>query len=147
MTKITKTVEIAASPEKLFAFMVSQKMNDLWGEHLEGKWITPGPVRLGSVSHWVAKPGFKMKGEWDQEVTEFELNRKMAWHTAAGSKLNMGVRGELEATANGSKVQYTEEYELPYWILGKLVDKLRYRKAVEKFMDDTLAALKKAVET
>jgi uncharacterized membrane protein len=127
--------------------MISDRMNELWGDYLESKWTTPGPIKVGSVSHWVAKPGFKLKGEWDEEVVEFELNRKMALHTVAGSKLNMGVRGDIEATANGSKVQYTEDYEVPYSILGMLVDKLSYRKAVEKFMDDVLARLKKAVET
>jgi uncharacterized membrane protein len=146
MTKITKSIEIGASPEKVFAFMISDRMNDVWGKWMDGKWTSKGSVGVGSIGHFVAKPGFKIKGEWDEEVTEFEENKRMAMKTVEGSKMKMGVTGLVEPIANGTKVTYMEEYEVPYSIVGKLVDKLVVRKDTEKFMGEMMENLKKALE-
>jgi len=147
MARIEKTVEIKAPPEKVFAFMTSDRMNDIWGKYMEGKWMSEGPVGVGSIAHWVAKPAFKLPGEWDTEVTEFVDNRKMVMKTVEKSKLKMTTTGILEPIANGSKTTYIEEYEVPYSVLGKLADKLKYGKETEKFMEDVLQNLKRALET
>jgi hypothetical protein len=146
MTKIVKSIEIGASPEKVFAFMISDKMNDVWGKWMEGKWTSKGPVGVGSIGHFVAKPDFKIKGEWDEVVTEFEENKKMAMRTVEGSKMKMGVTGLVEPSANGTKVTYIEEYDVPYSVLGKLIDNLSIRKGTERFMDEMMEKLKKAIE-
>jgi hypothetical protein len=36
--KATTSIEIEASPEKVFDFVISEKMNDLTKEFYEGKW-------------------------------------------------------------------------------------------------------------
>jgi hypothetical protein len=146
MTKITKSIEIGVSPEKVFAFMISDKMNDVWGKWMEGKWTSTGPVGVGSIGHFVAKPDFKIKGEWDEEVTEFEENKRMAMRTVEGSKMKMGVTGIVEPISNGTKVTYLEEYEVPYSVFGKLIDQLVIRKGTEKFMIEMMGNLKKALE-
>ena len=147
MTKITKSVEIKVPPEKVFSFMISDRMNEVWGKWMEGKWVSKDPVGLGSVGHFVAKPDFKIKGEWDEEVTEFEVNKKLAMRTVEGSKMKMGVTGLLEPTAEGTKVTYTDEYALPYSVFGKLIDKLVARKETERFMEELMSNLKKALES
>jgi uncharacterized membrane protein len=114
---------------------------------MEGKWTSDGPVSVGSTSHWIAKPDFKIKGEWDEVVTEFEENKKLAMKTVEGSKLKMVVTGLLEPTDVGTKLTYVEEYEVPYSVLGKLIDKLSLRKETEKFMEDMMENLKRAIET
>jgi len=147
VTKVTKSIEINSPPEKIFAFMISDKMNDIWGRWMEGKWTSNGPVGIGSVGHFVAKPDFKIKGEWDEEVTEFEENKKFVMKTVEGSKMKLGVTGLLEPTAKGTKVTYIDEYQVPYSVFGKLMDKLVLRKDTEKFMEEVMNNLKKALET
>jgi uncharacterized protein YndB with AHSA1/START domain len=146
VTRITKTVNIRASPEKVFAFMLSDKMNEVWGRWLEAKWISEGPIGVGSVSHWTPKQEFKIKGEWDEEIVEFEKNRKIVMRTAKDSKLNMTVTGLFEPTTEGTKLTYIDEYEVPYSLLGKLVDKVKYSKDTEKFMEGMLENLKQTLE-
>jgi uncharacterized protein YndB with AHSA1/START domain len=146
VTRITKTVNIKASPEKVFAFMLSDKMNEVWGRWLEAKWISEGPIGVGSVSHWTPKEEFKIKGEWDEEIVEFEKNRKIVMRTAKDSKLNMTVTGLFEPTTEGTKLTYIDEYEVPYSLLGKLVDKVKYSKNTEKFMEGMLENLKQTLE-
>ena len=146
MTRITKTVNIKASPEKVFAFMLSDKMNEVWGRWLEAKWISEGPIGVGSVSHWTPKEEFKIKGEWDEEIVEFEKNRKIVMRTAKDSKLNMTVTGLFEPTTEGTKLTYIDEYEVPYSLLGKLVDKVKYSKDTGKFIEGMLENLKQTLE-
>jgi uncharacterized protein YndB with AHSA1/START domain len=146
VAKITKTVNIKVPPEKVFAFMLSDKMNDVWGRWMEGKWISEGPIGVGSVSHWTPKEEFKIKGEWDEEIVEFEKNRKIVMQTTKDSKLNMKVTGLFEPTTEGTKLTYTDEYEVPYSVLGKLVDKVKYSKDTAKFMEGMLENLKQTLE-
>ena len=146
MARITKSIEIKAPPEKVFAFLISDKMNDVWGNWLEGKWTSQGPVGVGSISHWIPKEDFKLKGEFDEEVVEFEKNKKIVMRTVKESKLNMTTIGLLEPTATGTKVTYTDQYEVPYSVLGKFVDKVKYSKDTEKFMEGMLGKLKNTLE-
>jgi len=61
--RIEKSIEITAMPKKGLCFIISEKMNDTWGKWLEAKWASEGPIRLGSIGHWIAKPDFKLPGE------------------------------------------------------------------------------------
>ena len=52
----------------------------------------------------------------------------------------------LEPIAKGTKVTYLMDYEMPYSVLGKLIDKLRFRKAMEKSFEVGLKKLKSMME-
>jgi len=49
-------------------------------------------------------------------------------------------------TANGTKMTYSVDYELPYSVLGKLLDKLKVSKDMEKNNTKMLENIKKALE-
>ena len=51
-----------------------------------------------------------------------------------------------EPTAKGTKLTYEFEYEVPYSILGKLVDKVKVHKDIEKSNTKLLEDIKKALE-
>jgi hypothetical protein len=51
--KATTSIEIEASPEKVFDFVISEKMNDLTKEFYECKWVSAGPVGVSSTAHYV----------------------------------------------------------------------------------------------
>ena len=52
----------------------------------------------------------------------------------------------LEPTAKGTKLTYSMDYELPYSILGKLVDKLRVKKDIDKSVAEMMENIKKGLE-
>ena len=145
MTKITKSTEIAVSPETVFAFVISDKMNDVWKEWYDAKWTSEGPVGVGSIGHFVGNPNF-LKGEWDMEVTEFVKNKKMTMRTIGKSPMKATVSMVVEPTAKGTKATYIDDYEVPYSVLGKLIDKLKVRKDMEKVHIQLLENLKKTLE-
>ena len=49
-------------------------------------------------------------------------------------------------TEGGTKFSMVIDYELPYSVLGKLIDKLRVRKAIDKSYDEALKRLKEMAE-
>jgi uncharacterized membrane protein len=73
--------------------------------------------------HIVSEAGGS-QAEFDMEITEFEKNKKISMHTVGASKLKIQTSDVFEPTAKGTKVTGTMDYELPYSILGKIVDKL-----------------------
>ena len=147
MTKVTKSIEIEASPEKVFAFINDmEKMNELSKGFSEGEYTSKGPVGVGTTLHYVGKAGGS-QAEFDMEITEFEKNKKISMRTIGASKFKMHGSHTLEPTAKGTKLTNTADYELPYSILGKLIDKLKVSKDIEKRMEKELRDMKKALES
>lgn len=146
VTKLTKSIEIEAPPEKVFAFITDmEKMNEITKGFQETSYTSKGPVGVGSTMHVVGKAGGSQE-EFDMEITEFEKNKKIIMRTIGASKLKVQTSDILEPTANGTKLTGTMDYELPYSILGKIVDKLRVSKDLEKTMEKNQRNLKKALE-
>jgi uncharacterized membrane protein len=86
-----------------------------------------------------------MKAEWDGETTEKVLNQRHAWRSIGGSFTGFGSF-LLTPTAAGTDVSMMMDYEMPYSIFGKLMDKLKFQKAFEKTIDAGLRKLKEISE-
>jgi len=145
VAKLTKSIEIGASPEKVFTFTNdTKKMNDAMKGWAEGE-STSKVVGVGATMHYVGVAGGS-QAEWDMEVTEFVKNKKVAMRTIGASKFKMTNSWVLEPTTKGTKSTFSMEYEVPYSVLGKLVDKLKVSKDMEKSMSKMLENMKKALE-
>ena len=146
MTKVTKSIEIEASPEKVFNFINDmEKMNELRKGSSEGEYTSKGSVRVGTTMHYVGKAGGS-QAEWDMEITEFEKNKKVSMRTIGAAKFKMQGSHTLETTAKGTKLTNTMDYEVPYSILGKIVDKIKVHKDIEKQVEKQLNDMKKTLE-
>ena len=146
MAKLTKSIEIEASPEKVFAFMIdSEKMNEINKGFTEIEYTSKGPVGVGTTMHIVSAVG-GAHGEWDMEVTEFVKNEKVVQCTIGAGKFKGSFSWTYEPTAKGTKVTFCMDYKLPYSVLGKLVDKLKVGKDLEKEIGKSQENLKKALE-
>ena len=146
MGKLTRSIEIEASPEEVFSFINDmEKMNVALKGLLESKYTSKGPVGVGSTMHVIERASGS-HAEWDIEITEFVKNKKLATRSTRASKLKMADLFTLEPTAKGTKVTYDLEYEVPYSLLGKLVDKVKVSKDMEKSMSKMLENIKKALE-
>lgn len=149
MGKVTGSIEIEASPEKVFDFVTSEKMNNLIREFVEGKWTSVGPVGVGSTAHYVGVNEHNIGEEWNAEVTEFAKNKKLIMHLTGTNKHSSDQTNYyvFEPTTKGTKLTISSEYEMPYSILGKLVDWLVVKRMVEKTGTKMLENFKAALET
>ena len=152
MGKVTKSIEIEASPEKVFAFMCDlEKMNEITkGSHtssfVESVYTSKGPIGVGTTRHTVGKFGGQ-RAEFDMEITEFEKNKKLSIRTIGSSKFKWHGTDVLETTAKGTKLTSNIDYEPPYSVIGKIIDKLWVHKDIEKGIERSLNDMKKALET
>ena len=146
MGKLTKSVEIEASPEKVFDFINdTKKMNEASKGFAEMEYTSKGPVGVGTTYHLIAKIGGQER-ESDMEITEFVKNKKMSSHTIGASKAKMTGSWTFEPTAKGTKWTMSMDYEVPYSVLGKVIDKLKVSKDMDKVMGKMLENIKKALE-
>lgn len=146
MGKITRSIEIEASPEEVFNFLNdTDKMNEANKGFIESKLTSNGPVGVGSTTHSVATASGQHV-EMDVEVTEFVKNKRKAERTIGNSKYKADTLITLEPTAKGAKFTYSIDYKLPYSVLGIIVDKLRFHKDLEKGIATSMINVRKGVE-
>jgi ligand-binding SRPBCC domain-containing protein len=147
MTKSTSTIEIQAPAEEVWAYMLSEKMNDIWKDWTTITWTSDGPIAVGSTAH-VVGVGRNTGAEWDVKVTELVKDQRMTMRAVGTKKraLNSTNSFILEPTAKGTKATYSIDYEMKYSVLGKLIDALVARRELEKADYKMLENLKKALE-
>jgi uncharacterized protein YndB with AHSA1/START domain len=141
--KATVSIEIAASPEKVFDFLISDKANELSPEWFKGEWTSEKPIGLGSTVHYVGLHKYNKGEEWNAEVTEFAGNQSLTMLLRGANEKSHDQTNHyaLEPTNKGTKVSLTMEYKA-----GKLLDALVVKRMVETENNRALEKLKKALE-
>ncbi|XHH08668.1 MAG: SRPBCC family protein [Candidatus Bathyarchaeia archaeon] len=141
---LSKSVEIERSPEEVFVFVNDfDKMNSVHSGYTEAHYTSAGPIGVGSTAHFRGTHGGSNM-EWDMRLTDFEENKKVRWHTEKPSKMTNTLL--LEPTSKGTMLTHIVEYELPYSYLGRIIDKFKVKKDVEKEMASWLENAKSAIE-
>jgi uncharacterized membrane protein len=144
LTRIEKSIEINVSPEKIWPIVRWENVPEWFDTVKKVEWTSKEHNKVGSTFHAISEAaGAKM--EYDAEITEVIENEKMAARTTGGNLTSISSVS-LSPTEAGTKVTITQEYEMPYSVIGKLIDKLRVRKAMEKSIDDALKKLKDTME-
>ena len=131
MGKFTKSIEIEASPEEVFTFINDDKKMNEANKDVKVETASEGPVGVGTRMHYVTGSGGSTM-EFDSEVVEFVRNEKFVSYTIGASKFKGTASFTLEPATKGTKLSYSMDYEMPYSLLGRLVDKVRVRKVIEK---------------
>jgi uncharacterized protein YndB with AHSA1/START domain len=143
MGKVTVSIEIAASAEKVFDFLISDKANELSPDWFKGEWTSENPIGLGSTAHFVGLHKYNKGEEWSAEVTEFTRNKTLTMLLRGANEKSHDQTNyyALEPANEGTKVSITMEYKA-----GKLLDALVVKRMVETENNRALERLKKALE-
>jgi uncharacterized membrane protein len=144
MARIEKIVEINSTPEKIWPLIQPEKMLEWYKPFKKFEWTSKEKNQEGSTFHLVTEFS-GMKGESDAEITSVIPNKQGVWRTTSGPYTTISS-AVLNPTSNGTKATFSMDYELPYSILGKLIDKLRFHKAIEKSFDEGTKKLKEIAE-
>ena len=105
------------------------------------EYTSKGPVGVGTTGHFVNK-----NGTFDAEITEFVENKKVTWQTVKESQIKVALSFILEPTTQGTKLTNSMDYELPYSILGKLLDKVKVKRDIDKEVAFWMGNAKNALE-
>ena len=144
MARIEKSIEIKASPEKVWPMVRFDKLAEWYAPIKKVESTSKEKNKVGATYHVVGEAA-GVKAEYDAEITESIENEKGVWRSTGGNFTGIGSV-TLSPTKAGTKVTMAIDYELPYSILGKLIDKLRVHKELEKSFDVGLKKLKDTLE-
>ena len=147
MARLEFTVEMAAPPDRVFAFFVPQRMPYWYGAEMESRFEVQGGAAEFAVGLKVRITGRLGRKQVSHTavVTRHEWGRLLEWRFQDAYGVRGLQRWELEPTPSGTRVRLRDEYELP-GRLGRLVDRLLTRHAVARRDRGDLARLKKLAE-
>jgi uncharacterized protein YndB with AHSA1/START domain len=145
MAPIVESIEIARSPEDVFAYVSDLSRHGEWQGQIVGVEVeTEGPTRVGSRATDTRRvPGGKRKITY--EITEFDPPRKASFRGINGP---VRVRGTLstEPVGDGSRSRVTLQLDFEGHGLGKLLLPLVRRDARKQVPQDQ-ARLKERLES
>jgi uncharacterized membrane protein len=145
LARIEKSIVIRAPPEKVFALLDDVERMVEWMDTIkEVKVTSKQRAGVGTTYHFIADAG-GTRAEFDSETTEWVENERMAWRTTSGD-ITMFGSGTLKTVEGGTQYTWVMDYQLPYSILGKIIDKLKVSKDFEKDMERALQNLKTLLE-
>ena len=148
LTRIEKSIVIEAPVEKVFDFATDfDNFVKTSPPEMEMTVLSrdKGPDRVGLKAKVRAKVGGHVL-EMEMETTELVKNKRHVVRQKGGALKKMEATDLFEPTEKGTKWTAIMEYELPYSLLGKVVDKLKVRKDIEKGMDYTVKKTKELIE-
>ena len=142
MLRMEKSIQINCLPERAFAFATDFSNAAKWQIGLvEARTLSEGPVRVGTTYLWVSKfLGQKM--EVKSEVTVWDPPTRYEYK---GVSSPFPLKGGYSFQAEGGGTLVTLFGEAEQGGFFKLAEGMM-RGQMDKQLDDTLQALKKALE-
>jgi len=145
MARIEKSIEINASPGEVWPLIYWDRVPQWMDQVRKAEYVSKARDGVGVVAHVCGEVG-GLKSEWDAETTEWAENRRYAWRTTGGTFTGIGSM-TLTPKGTGTKATFVMDYDLPYSVLGKIVDKLHVYKAIEKATVQGLEKLRSTFES
>jgi uncharacterized membrane protein len=144
LARIDKTVEISVPPEKVWPMLFWDRLSE-WLEGIKkGEYTSDEKDKVGATAHVVAGLA-GLDVEFDIEITEYSKYKSASWRTTGGNLTAIG-NSILKPIELGTELRLIFDYDLPFSILGKVVDKLLVSREMEKGFDTDLVKLKDMLE-
>ena len=144
MAKIEKKIEILVPPGKIWPMFFWDRIPEWLDGVKEAEYTSKEKDGVGATANVVGEAA-GIRVEFNVEITEYNKNERASWRTTAGNLTAIGVTA-LKPTEKGTELTLMMDYDLPYSILGKIVDKLVVRKEMEEGFEAGLENLKKMLE-
>lgn len=144
MGKLEKSIEMSVKPQDVFKYLKDFENMTKWNSGFKSVKVTSAKKEgVGVTAHMVTElSGREM--EFDMQTTAWVENKNIAWESEEPMKSVGGY--VLEPAGAGTKLVMKMDYELPYSVLGKLLDKIKVSKELEKDIAESLEKLRKILE-
>jgi len=84
--------------------------------------------------------------EWENEIIEVIENQKISARQKGGPFKKLEWTQTFEASNGATRFSFTTEYELPYSLLGMIIDRLKVEREVDKSFDYYIKRTKELIE-
>ncbi len=144
--KIQRSIEIKASPEKIWPFLIEPEKIMKWFNLLR-KFEYTGDKRsgVGTTFYYEEKSGGQLM-KLNYKVAEWVENKKLAFSVTSGSLKKDDQIWSIEAIPSGSRFTMFEDVEMPMGIIGKIIGALFGGMMIGKNMEKILANLRGLAE-
>jgi len=149
MGRVETSLEIEAPIETVFVFLSNPKNQEkiFADSDVKIEDVSEQPIGVGTKYRISAVISGRKVGLHWHELVEFEENRRFASHEVKGGPTKKEeMTFVFETTDRGTKVTMTVDYEFPYSVLGKIVDKLMVRKGFERWIKGGAQRAKELLE-
>ena len=144
MTRVEKSIEINASPENVWLAVQPENTPQWFEQFKKVEWTSKEAHKKGSTFHVVGEIA-DMKSDFDAEMIEIKENHQGIWHTTSGN-IDGVAEVDLIPIGSGTKLSMSMDYKLPYSVIGKMFDKIRMHKELDKDIEVGLQDLKYILE-
>ena len=143
--KVEKSIDIMAPPGKIWTLLTERENLMQWHPTAQKfDFIGDQKSGVGATFYMVGKRGGRLMRSVC-EITEWQENKKFAFHEIWGMTKKFDVEFTIRATETGSRLTMIWDTVMPYWIIGKIM-LLAMRKQWLKMSDEMLANIKKMAE-
>ena len=143
--RVERSIEIAASPEKIWPFLVEPEKILKWFTFLQKfEYTSEQRSGIGTTFYYEEKSGGRLM-KLNYAVTEWVENKRLAFSMTSGPLKRDDQVWNIDATPSGSRFTLTEDIEMPWGIIGKIIG-LFARGMIAKHLAEMLAKLKSLAE-
>jgi carbon monoxide dehydrogenase subunit G len=143
--KVERTIEIGAPPERVYEVVMDPRHLQDWVTiHDQLEEAPDGPLERGSeLTQRLKLAGRKFKVRW--KVVENDACRRVVWDGQGPVHSRAQVIYGFEQNGEGTRFSYSNEYDLPGGVLGRMAGGA-VKRVTTKEVDATLERLKKLLE-
>ena len=151
MTVISKSIDIKVPVNTVFTYFARpEHVSDQMTDKGVGMTVIPMDIKdgmgVGTTFRVIADFNGK-RLEWDCETTEFEREERISAKMIKGPFKKWAIKNEFKALSdNLTKVTMTVDYEMPFGLLGALINKAKFTKSAERGMETALYKVRGLLE-
>jgi len=143
--KLQRSIEIAAPPEKVWPYLVEPEKIMKWFTLLKKFEYTDKRCGgVGATFYYEEKSG-PMLMKLNYKVTEWVENQKLAFKLTSGFPKKDDQIWSLEAIPSGSRFTITEDFEVRWGKIGKVMGKM-LGGSIAKGIEKIIGKIKSVVE-
>ncbi len=144
--RVQRSIEIAAPPEKIWPFLVEPDKILKWFYLLqEFEYTSEQRSSVGTTFYYEEKSAGRLM-KLHYRITEWVENKRLAFIMTSGPLKKNDQIWSIEATPSGSRFALIEDIEMPWGIIGKIMEALFVGSIVGKHLDEMLGNLKGLAE-
>ncbi len=146
MTRVERTIDIDAPPESVFELLTDLDRLQEWAT-IAGDTDNPPEKPLTQGAKWKHKvkvAGVELEADWN--VVAIDPPRLVEYEATRSEGGWLKMRQSVAPVGGGSRVELEVEYELPWGVLGRAVDKLVVERGNEREAQESLQNLKNLLE-
>jgi uncharacterized protein YndB with AHSA1/START domain len=144
--KVEKSIEISASPKKIWPFLVNPEKILMWFDSFKKcEYVNKKHAGAGTAYYVEEKvPGPLRKINFEAIV--WNENESLTLEMTSGKNVNSyKIRWNLKGTQSGTTFHFVEEIGMPFGVIGKILGVLGQSTA-DKMVEGMLMKLKKLTE-